>query len=312
MSTKKRRPSDRVPGPLSWTVQGVTGGGKDHVHIPIQAMTLLHPDGREMAIGRRTQPDAVDVRIHRVLAAEKLVFVHCPLCLDAEPTTDEDVPPQSIGGKVMTSTCGTCNNLAGTRTEEDFIAWWHDAIIRARFTSNFVPGSRVVFKMYLRETPDGAPVFIIADNRHDEAIPGMLDHGGEMTLTYSPPDPQRCLLAALKSAYLGACLIARQIPHTPEAQAVREVLRAARDTPKNERVSLDGLPFTMWMARSEGPIIPGQIDLVQVHQPGEAPEYAVSLGGALLVSWPIGGYLIGTDRQSGRLQWAERLGTAAA
>lgn len=90
---------------------------------------------------------------------------------------------------------------------------------------------------------------------------------------------------------------------------MRAVLRTARDTPKSERVSLDGLPFNMWMARSEGPIIPGQIDLVQVHQPGKAPGFAVSLGGALLVSWPIGGYLIGTDRQSGCLQWAERLGT---
>ena len=45
-------------------------------------------------------------------------FDLCPICLDPEPTSEEHVPPQSLGGRVMTLTCNRCNNDLGTAENE--------------------------------------------------------------------------------------------------------------------------------------------------------------------------------------------------
>ncbi|MCH7229947.1 HNH endonuclease [Glycomyces sp. L485] len=270
---------------------------------------LVGPNGQAMSIGRMQREGEVDCQIDTVAIASRFDFAHCPLCLAVVPGTDEHVPPENIGGTVMTRTCDDCNNKAGGRTEPELEHWWNDTLVRARLESTLGPvrGPRVAGNLYRRQTSDGEPVFALA-GKHDSAVRDILDHGGDITLTFGLPDRARVFAAALKSAYLGACLLARRVPFTREAEAVRAALRAARDTQKSEPLSLRGIDFDWWIARRPGSIEAGRIGLERVRVAGEEPQYAVSLGGALLVSWPVGGYLVGSDRASDRILWIDSMG----
>jgi HNH endonuclease len=66
----------------------------------------------------------VDERIDlRVLAPspERVFFERCPICLSSGSMTAEHVPPEVIGGRVMTSTCDRCNNELGASIDRPFV-----------------------------------------------------------------------------------------------------------------------------------------------------------------------------------------------
>ena len=69
-------------------------------------------------------------------------FGICPICRAATATEKEDLPPQSLGGSVMTHTCSRCNSGLGTRLERDLSHWFHNVFPDARFTSPGIEGAR--------------------------------------------------------------------------------------------------------------------------------------------------------------------------
>ncbi|PRY62356.1 HNH endonuclease [Glycomyces artemisiae] len=224
-------------------------------------------------------------------------FDKCPICLSPNPSKREHIPPESIGGTVLTRTCERCNSLVGSRLEADFADWVHD-LLPTRFTHPAIQGQRRGPKIQILETHESLPVLFFEGNQCDPAIPEMLELGGEVAIQFTAPDQNRCLLAAIKSAYLTACLIFRAIPDTPEAEAIRQVLLAAIETPLNEPVPMGGLRDGLWLARIPGPGVPGEAALVHVTIEGDPePKFAISLARKVLVDWPIGGSLVGLDAE---------------
>lgn len=60
-------------------------------------------------------------------------------------------------------------------------------------------------------------------------------------MSFQRPDPHRYRLAALKSAYLGACLLLGEIPESPDADEIRTEILAARDLgPGSDPTSANG------------------------------------------------------------------------
>ncbi|MFG3343054.1 hypothetical protein [Glycomyces sp. NPDC048151] len=253
------------------------------------------PDGTTHAVRRLVLPGGERFDAEFVAIAQPLEFDRCPLCLALNPRRREHIPPESVGGTVLTRTCERCNSLAGSRLEADFADWVHDRL-PTRFTHNKIQGQRRGPRIQILETHEGQPVLLFEGEQCDPAVPEMLRLGGEVNVEFTTPDPDRSHLAAIKSAYLSACLIVQAIPETPEAEAIRQVLLTAIETPRHQPVPMTGLPDGMWLARIPGPGVRGEAALVRVTiEGGGEPKFAIMLARKILVAWPIGGNLVGTD-----------------
>ena len=162
------------------------------------------------------------------------------------------------------------------------------------FSHDEVPGHRRASRILFRQTAKDEPVLVLDRGRLDPAIQRRMTLGGHFQLSFSLPDKHRCQLAALKNAYLAACLLLRKIPDTPQADAVRDELMNVRDAPRRHQ-PVTGKQFAgILVGRSHGPAVPGEVALVEVHpSSGKAPQIAISLARTLLVGWPLGGYLVG-------------------
>ncbi|BCB83686.1 HNH endonuclease [Phytohabitans suffuscus] len=77
------------------------------------------------------EPAGEPVEVTLVEEIQWRPFESCPIC-GAPATDDEDVPPRSIGGKVMTRTCGPCNNRLGSHLEADLADWLDNALTLPR------------------------------------------------------------------------------------------------------------------------------------------------------------------------------------
>jgi hypothetical protein len=109
----------------------------------------------------------------------------------------------------------------------------------------------------------------------------------DFTFHYAPPNPKFVRLAALKNAYLAACLLLEQIPKTPLADAVRAELVAAVRRPRDEPFELSDHCKRLMIGHSYGPAEPGEIALsVSEPSPGK-PEFVVTLARTMAVSWPL-------------------------
>jgi hypothetical protein len=166
-------------------------------------MSIDLGDGRvlNMAIEPEASDEPVAITVIEEIREHR--FEDCPIC--GEPATDDEhVPPASIGGKIMTRTCGPCNNRLGSHVEADLADWYDNAITLPRFGSPAVRGNRASSRILWRTTPCGEFVLVV-DGGHDPAIIDMLK-SGEVDLAGLLPDRDRYRLALLKHAYLaGAC-----------------------------------------------------------------------------------------------------------
>lgn len=115
-------------------------------------------------------------------------FESCPIC-GAPATDDEHVPPESIGGKIMTCTCSPCNNGLGRNIEADLADWYDNALTLPKFESPSVRGGRNSSRILWRTTPAGEFVLVI-DRGHDPAIIDMLK-SGQVDLSGLLPDRNR-------------------------------------------------------------------------------------------------------------------------
>jgi hypothetical protein len=124
--------------------------------------------------------------------------------------------------------------------------WFDDAIFDVKFSGGDVPGKRKSPRILLRSTADGGIAMIFDKGRTDPNLGAMLASGtGE--IHYRIPNPRAWRVAALKHAYLAACLSLGDVPNTEHAAYVRGVLVATRDgergSPPPETGLTKGLRF---------------------------------------------------------------------
>ncbi len=197
------------------------------------SMRLVGPGDAEFVVERLNRDfGTMDVEILRL--AGPMNFDRCPICLDSTPMNKEHVPPVPLGGSVMTTTCARCNNELGSRLEASLIDWWQDAVGLVSLSHDDVRGARRAARVLLRQKETGEPVLLLRPV--DPAIRNRFGAGTQFSMSFTEPDRARYRLAALKSAYLTACLPLCSIPETPQAVPIRAELLAARDAPRKHRV----------------------------------------------------------------------------
>ena len=81
-----------------------------------------------------------------------------------------------------------------------------------------------------------------------------------------------------------------------QAELLRVGEHVADDLPRKQRPKISELCAGPKIRKSPRPAVPGEITLVQIRSAdGRAPEIAVCLARTLLVTWPVGGYLVSAD-----------------
>src|SRR3954451_4231347 len=97
-----------------------------------------------------------------------------------------------------------CTNGLGSRVEAELIDWRDDALRHARTVSEEVLGARKLPRLLRRRTPDGRFVLMVDGPLHPDVK--LMLQGQDFALQFTPPDPNRYKLAALKHAYwLNVC-----------------------------------------------------------------------------------------------------------
>jgi hypothetical protein len=233
-------------------------------------------DGRTLDARQPETPgESLEVKlIHEVSGRE---FESCPICGQAA-TDDEHVPPESVGGKVMTRTCGPCNNVLGSRVEADLTDWYDNALVLPRFAAPGVQGNRSSGRILVR-TNDAGDFMLLMNGRYDRAIAGMLN-SGQVDLMALRPDENRYRIALLKHAYLAACM-KFGVPQGRVADDVRRDLVAARDAVDRWTVPRSRLAFGLTVLRRHEPlsiVVPPVVWAT-------AYEGATSYEGVLLAGW---------------------------
>lgn len=215
-------------------------------------------------------------------------FTACPICLSLEADSAEHIPPLSLGGKVMTTTCKRCNNGFGSRVEKS-LADLYFRSVDVRVSSHLLPGNRKMPQFLLRETEDGVPVFLQGRGKADAEL-GAIFHevmqsGAEFK--FSLPDPRAVRIAALKSAYLGACLAIREVPMEGAAAEIRAELLAARDAPRRAQLPLGPRGAELMFALTGMDPIDQPVTIVDWVAPKGGTITHMLLGGAISVGWPL-------------------------
>jgi HNH endonuclease len=209
-------------------------------------------------------------------------FDACPICGDPA-THDEHVPPRSIGGRVMTQTCGACNHGLGSKVEADLVDWHDDAVTLPAFSGDAVSGPRRASRIVCRATPDGEFVLLM-DGGTDPAVRELL-LSGKVDLTAYQPDLNRVRLGLLKQSFLAACLM-QGVVEGPEADAVRGDLIAARDAPSRRQVPRSDLALGLTVLRSDdGPRLNRPVVYCIAEMEDGAEVHGVTLAGTTFVSW---------------------------
>ncbi|MDP9451966.1 MAG: HNH endonuclease [Actinomycetota bacterium] len=239
------------------------------------------PDGRSLALTHASSTGGRPVRITPISRISPRFFDDCPIC-GAAATDDEHVPPASIGGRVMTRTCGPCNNRLGSNVESDLTDWHDGALTLPGFTAEVLPGRRRTSRILFRTTPSGEFVLVI-DGRADPAVVDMLN-SGQVDLSAYLPDRNRWRLGLLKHAFVAACLQFGALEGA-EADAVRGDLIAARDAPTRHDVPRSPLALGLTVLRShDGPVVEWPVVYALANVDG-TPTHGVLLGGTTFVSW---------------------------
>jgi hypothetical protein len=276
-------------GPWKGVVRSVDGRGSDGSRglPPVSSMTLSGPDGADLTFGPMVNEKTVPAAVHVLGVPDPMNFGFCPICGSTEKLTREHVPQRDLGGTVMTYTCKPCNNGLGSRIEEELRHWFDDAIFDVRFSGGEVPGMRKSPRILLRTDTEGRVGMILDVGKTDPNLDAMLTSGtGE--IRYRIPNPRVWRMAALKHAYLGACLALGEVPNTELAAAVRGVLVASRDGDRGELPPETGLASGLRVAQSHQPAHGPTIVLAAlVDAGGGVLDWGLSFAGTLFVSWPL-------------------------
>jgi hypothetical protein len=283
------QPDPPAPGSFQGRVRHVSGRGSDSTRglPPVHQITLSQDDGSELKFGPIPRDGAVEVRVHALGVPEALIFDVCPICGSADEPTREHVPQRDLGGTVMTRTCKRCNSNLGGRVEVELKHWFDDALTKVSVSGASVPGRRKVPRILMRQTEDGKPGMILDTGRVNADIGAMLERGA-IELNYRGPIARLWAVAALKHAYLGACLALGEIPNTTHAQQVRADLVAARDWKPPARFPTSRIAGGLRVAKSGRPAQgPTVVLAALVDDDDVVRDWGLSFAGTLFVSWPL-------------------------
>lgn len=284
------RDDDAATG-QSWQGQvlHVSGRGSDDSRglSPVHEITLSRTGSSDLVFGPIQNVDANNVRVGVLGAPDFRGFEHCPICGVAGDLTREHVPQDDLGGRVMTLTCRTCNNRLGSRVERELKDWFDDAIVSVRFSGGDIPGRRRAPRILLRTTAEGEFGMFFDTGKSDADIGTILD-SGQAEMHFRIPITKAWRMAALKHAYLGACLALGEIPDSPMAQRVRADLVAARDSKGAEHIPESRIAGGLRVARSyraaQGPTV---VLAALLDDEGVMQDGGLSFAGTLFVSWPL-------------------------
>jgi hypothetical protein len=245
-------------------------------------MPIHLADGRILDVVIQPGAPSEPIRVTVIEEIQGRLFHSCPIC-GAPATDDEHVPPASVGGKIMTRTCGPCNRRLGSHVEADLADWYDNALTLPRFASSGVRGARQSGRILWRTTPAGEFVLLM-NGRYDPAIIDMLK-SGQVDLAGLLPDRNRYRLALLKHAYLAACM-RFGVPQGDKADEIRRDLMAARDAASRMDVPESRLALGLTVLRRYQPCRPGTAPVVwAVAQVPTGPCNGVLLAGCVFVSW---------------------------
>lgn len=287
VDTRFREDTDTGPPRQRATIASVSGrrtaGGSRGLPV-VHDLALKQQDGTVLEF--ETPRLGVESRLDVVTPILAQSFPMCPVCLSGSPSEKEHIPQYALGGRVMTMTCSACNNGLGSRVEAELQDWFDHALVSVSFEHEDLPGRRRAPRLLYRNGPSGFCLLIEGDLAPE--IQQMLDEG-TFHLHYRRPDPRRYRLAALKHAYLAACLYLGYVPAIPDAEAIRADLLSARDSPKRSRPPAsehaDRLAIYQSHAPPKGP--PLAIVATRLDEPAARREYLISLAGVMFVSWPF-------------------------
>jgi hypothetical protein len=278
-------------------------------------MSIGLADGRVLDIASQAMASGGPVEVTVIEEIQGRLFHSCPICRDPA-TDDEHVPPASLGGKIMTRTCGPCNHRLGSHVEADLADWYENALTLPRFGSSGIRGDRKSGRILWRTTPAGEFVLLM-NGRYDPAIIDMLK-SGQVDLAGLLPDRNRYHLALLKHAYLAACM-KFGVLQGDAADEIRRDLNAARDAASRQAVPESRLALGLTVLRRHQPSSPVTAPVVTAvaHEP-TGPCHGVLLAGRVFVSWssrPVDVHEPAASRQlratlqvGGRLDGARLLG----
>lgn len=217
------------------------------------------------------------------IVVERLDFPVCPICLEPDPSHEEHVPPESIGGKVMTLTCQRCNNDFGTAEEQWRSLFDLEMTVHLESTDGSVPGRRPGTVAF-RSSPGQPNEFFVRS-----AAPGFeeIRTSGAAKLSPKPLDMVQVTAAVLKHSYLAVCLHNREIPEGPEAELARKILLAARDRDTDGLVAgLTEFDFKFPMGWIETPPDCPSVLLREVESEGTT-TWEFLMGGNVRLQWPL-------------------------
>jgi hypothetical protein len=245
-------------------------------------MSIGLADGRVLDIASQPMASGGPVEVTVIEEIQGRLFHSCPICWDPA-TDDEHVPPASLGGKIMTRTCGPCNHRLGSHVEADLADWYENALTLPRFGSSGIRGDRKSGRILWRTTPAGEFVLLM-NGRYDPAIIDMLK-SGQVDLAGLLPDRNRYHLALLKHAYLAACM-KFGVLQGDAADEIRQDLIAARDAASRQAVPESRLALGLTVLRRHQPSSPVTAPVVTAvaHEP-TGPCHGVLLAGRVFVSW---------------------------
>ena len=246
-------------------------------------------DGSRMGISFAPRPGAAKMTLELVGVPQPRRFDVCPICVTGEPTDREHVPNGAIGGRVITYTCGPCNNGLGGSVEAALTTWATDSWMRgSRFSADGVRGQRPLPRIDLRWTDTAQFALLVAGGIQSD-VDGVLRRGGEFTVEFRAPDMARVRLAALKHAYLTACLAMGTIPQSATAERIRVDLLAARDIRAREPMPHSSVAAGLELGRTYAP---PSGPAVAIMAPGPLPKEGpmdawICLAGVVMVRWPL-------------------------
>jgi hypothetical protein len=185
---------------------------------------------------------------------------------------------------VLTLTCGMCNNEFGSKFEPHLLDWYDGSLGSVRLSNELVNGRRFAGEFLVREDAEGSFVLFQKGNQ-DPAVARILSGGGQFSMHYSELNTARVHVAAVKSAYLAACVALREVPRTPRSEELRLALVAARDSPRDARIDATDLMKSIRIGRLSGEPLPGEIRLMATRP--DAGRVVISFNRVVAIDWPL-------------------------
>lgn len=198
---------------------------------------------------------------------DRVTFDRCHICLSTGPLTAEHVPPEAVGGRVLTSTCGPCNHKLGSLIDKPLVDSMFGRFKSFKLSteaSNGVPGLRTYRNVRLARG-NGQELAIWIDGVKNAEQAKLLEGATEFESKMLLPDPKAVYLGELKNLYLACCVIAGEILSGETADRVRKDLVAIRDD-ASQLVDRDIVDVKRWIRHVD------PFD-AEVTRPGSLPVY---------------------------------------